>query len=173
MTAVPTKRHEGLYFALRNGKLLAGLAVLVPLLVLAAAAPLIAEGDPNAYVAPPASPPSAENWFGTTMFGQDIFAQFVYGLRVTFVVGVLGGGLAAIIGMVDRLHRRVPRRDRRRGAEHAHQHRPGPAGAGGAADRQRLPRRPQRRRAGTVHRAHLLAVGGQGDQGPDVLAAHA
>ena len=57
--AVPARRREGLYFALRNGKLLAGLAVLVPLLVLAAAAPLIAGGDPNAYVAAPASPPSA------------------------------------------------------------------------------------------------------------------
>ncbi|WP_433378571.1 ABC transporter permease [Streptosporangium sp. CA-115845] len=99
MTAVPVRRNEGLYFALRNGKLLAGLVVLVPLLVLAAAAPLIAGGDPNTYVATPASPPSAERWFGTTMFGQDIFAQFAYGLRATFVVGLLGGGLAAIIGM--------------------------------------------------------------------------
>lgn len=107
MTAVPaeprpganTGRREGLYFALRNGKLLAGLVVLVPLIVLAVAAPVIAGGDPNAYVATPASPPSAERWFGTTMFGQDVFAQFVYGLRVTFQVGVLGGGLAAVIGM--------------------------------------------------------------------------
>src|SRR5690606_28312740 len=39
-------------------------------------------------------------WMGTTMFGQDVFAQFLYGLRATFLVGVLGGGLAAIIGMV-------------------------------------------------------------------------
>lgn len=107
MTAVPAKprpgrntgRREGLYFALRNGKLLAGLVVLVPLIVLAVAAPVIVGGDPNAYVATPASPPSAGLWFGTTMFGQDIFAQFVYGLRVTFQVGVLGGGLAAVIGM--------------------------------------------------------------------------
>ncbi|GAA2862469.1 ABC transporter permease [Streptosporangium fragile] len=100
MTAVPTGRREVLYFALRNGKLLAGLAVLVPLLVLAAVAPLIAGDDPNAYVAAPASPPSAGNWFGTTMFGQDVFAQFAHGLRVTFLVGVLGGGLAGLVGMV-------------------------------------------------------------------------
>ncbi|MGC5012104.1 ABC transporter permease [Streptosporangium sp. DT93] len=99
MTAVPARRREGLYFAIRNGKLLAGLAVLVPLLLLAAAAPLIGGQDPNAYVAAPASGPTAQNWFGTTMFGQDVFSQFVYGLRSTFVVGALGGGLAAIIGM--------------------------------------------------------------------------
>lgn len=97
--AVPVRRREGLYFAVRNGKLLAGLAVLLPLLVLAVAAPVVAGGDPNAYVSTPASPPSAERWFGTTMFGQDVFAQFVHGLSVTFQVGALGGGLAAVIGM--------------------------------------------------------------------------
>ena len=31
MTAVPARRHEGLYFAIRNGKLLAGLVVLAAL----------------------------------------------------------------------------------------------------------------------------------------------
>jgi ABC-type dipeptide/oligopeptide/nickel transport system permease subunit len=25
--------------------------------------------------------PSTDYWFGTTMFGQDVFAQFVHGLR--------------------------------------------------------------------------------------------
>jgi peptide/nickel transport system permease protein len=34
------------------------------------------------------------------MFGQDVFAQFTHGLRSTFLVGVLGGGLAAVIGML-------------------------------------------------------------------------
>ncbi|MFJ2032555.1 ABC transporter permease [Streptosporangium sp. NPDC087985] len=108
MTAIPVKRSEGiparrreaLYFAVRNGKLLAGLAVLLPLLVLAVFGPLLTQGDPNAYVGLPAAAPSGEHWFGTTMFGQDIFAQFVYGLQATFLVGVLGGGLAAFIGMV-------------------------------------------------------------------------
>jgi peptide/nickel transport system permease protein len=34
------------------------------------------------------------------MFGQDVFAQFAHGLRATFLVGLLGGGLAAAIGML-------------------------------------------------------------------------
>jgi peptide/nickel transport system permease protein len=34
------------------------------------------------------------------MFGQDVFAQFTHGLRATFLVGLLGGGLAALIGML-------------------------------------------------------------------------
>ena len=43
--------------------------------------------------------PTSQYWFGTTTFGQDVFAQFVNGLRATFLVGLLGGGLAALIGM--------------------------------------------------------------------------
>ena len=34
------------------------------------------------------------------MLGQDVFAQFVNGLRLLFLVGALGGGIAALIGMV-------------------------------------------------------------------------
>ena len=37
---------------------------------------------------------------GTTSVGQDIFAQFVTGLRLAFIVGVVGGGIAAVIGMI-------------------------------------------------------------------------
>jgi peptide/nickel transport system permease protein len=39
------------------------------------------------------------NWFGTTYFGEDVFAQFANGLRASFFVGLLGGGLGAVIGM--------------------------------------------------------------------------
>jgi peptide/nickel transport system permease protein len=39
-------------------------------------------------------------WFGTTLLGQDVYAQFVNGLRLAFIVGALGGGIAAIIGML-------------------------------------------------------------------------
>lgn len=45
-------------------------------------------------------PPSRENWLGTTTFGQDVFTQFVYGLRSTFFIGLFGGGLATIIGLL-------------------------------------------------------------------------
>lgn len=91
---------ETLYFAVRNGKLLAGLAVFTLLLLTALIGPLLLAGDPNAYVGLAAQPPSGEHWFGTTHFGQDVFAQFVHGLRATFHVGALGGGIAAVIGMV-------------------------------------------------------------------------
>jgi peptide/nickel transport system permease protein len=93
-------RREALYFARRNRKLLIGLGVVLAFLALAVAGPLVNDHGPNEYVGPPAQRPSAAWWFGTTMFGQDVFAQFVHGLRSTFLVGLLGGALAAVIGMV-------------------------------------------------------------------------
>jgi peptide/nickel transport system permease protein len=92
-------RREALYFARRNRKLLVGLGVVLAFLVVAVVGPQLTDHGPNEYVGPPAQRPSAAFWFGTTMFGQDVFAQFAHGLRSTFLVGLLGGGLAAVIGM--------------------------------------------------------------------------
>ena len=79
-----TKKNEFLYFALRNKKLLSGLGVVLVFLFLAIVGPLLARNEPFAYVNPEgAEPPSSEYWFGTTFFGQDVFAQFVHGLQAT------------------------------------------------------------------------------------------
>jgi peptide/nickel transport system permease protein len=93
-------RNESLYFALRNNKLRIGLAVLLIFAVLTLVGPLLTDSDPGAYVGPPSSPPSTEYWFGTTTFGQDVFAQFVLGLQATFLVGIVGGGLGTLIGVL-------------------------------------------------------------------------
>ena len=94
------KRNEFLYFTLRNNKLKIGAVIILFFLVLAAVGTLLTEHDPEAFVGPMSDPPSAEFWFGTTFFGQDVFSQFVIGLRATFLVGALGGGLATLIGML-------------------------------------------------------------------------
>ncbi|TDE50208.1 ABC transporter permease [Nonomuraea mesophila] len=93
-------RREALHFAVRNAKLMTGFAIVVVLLVLGMVGPWLVGGAPNDYGTRPMSPPSAEHWLGTTTFGQDIFLQFVHGLRATFLVGVIGGGIAAVIGML-------------------------------------------------------------------------
>lgn len=94
------RSSEALYFALRNGKLRVGLAVLSLFIVLALVGPHLTHFKPSEFVGPTGSPPSAQFWFGTTTFGEDVFTQFVYGLGSTFLVGVVGGGLATLIGMV-------------------------------------------------------------------------
>jgi peptide/nickel transport system permease protein len=98
--APASRRFEFLYFALRNVKLLIGVGILLLLLLTALAGPLLAHHAPLAYGGPPAQAPSSRYWLGTTQFGQDVFAQFVYGLRASFLVGALAGGIAAALGMV-------------------------------------------------------------------------
>ncbi len=95
------KKNEFLYFALRNKKLLIGFSIILIFLVLSVLGPCLAKNKPFDYANPLGpQPPSAQYWFGTTFFGQDVFSQFVYGLRATFLVGALGGGLGTIIGML-------------------------------------------------------------------------
>lgn len=89
-----------LYFMLRNAKLRIGVAVLLIFVVLALVGPLLTKYQPRDYVAPGVEPPSSEFWFGTTSFGEDVFTQFVYGLRATFIVGLIGGGLGTLIGIL-------------------------------------------------------------------------
>jgi len=94
------KKNELLYFMLRNAKLRVGVVIVLLFVVLALAGPLLTKNQPRDYVAPGAQPPTSEFWFGTTSFGEDVFAQFVYGLRATFIVGIIGGGLGTIIGIL-------------------------------------------------------------------------
>jgi len=94
--------RESLHFALRNKKLLYGLSMTTALLLFAIIGPLIAKHAPLAYGGRLSLAPTTRDgyWFGTTLQGQDVFAQFVTGLRLAFIVGALGGGIAAVIGMV-------------------------------------------------------------------------
>ncbi len=94
------QRSEILYFAWRNKKLRLGVSVILFFVVLAIVGPYLAEYPPLEYVEAQAFPPSREHWFGTTYFGQDIFSQFVHGLRATFIVGLLGGSLGTFLGIL-------------------------------------------------------------------------
>jgi peptide/nickel transport system permease protein len=96
----PKKRSEILYFALRNNKLKVGLAVLLFFVVLTLVGPLFTDYEPFDYVGPISQSPSSEFWFGTTTFGQDVYTQFVLGLRATFLVGIIGGGLGTLLGIL-------------------------------------------------------------------------
>jgi peptide/nickel transport system permease protein len=96
---VRRRRNETIYFALRNRKLVVGLSVVLLLLVLAIVGPWLTDADPFEFGYPTGEPPSRDHWLGTTAAGQDVFSQFVHGLRSSFVVGALAGGIAALIAM--------------------------------------------------------------------------
>ena len=97
---VPAHRSEFVYFALRNWKFVLGLAVVLAFLAAAVFGPMIAPHAPLEFSGPTDQPPSSDYWFGTTSFGQDVFAQFVNGLRAAFMVGAVGGGIAWVLGAV-------------------------------------------------------------------------
>jgi peptide/nickel transport system permease protein len=93
---------ESLYFAARNRKLLVGVTVVGAMLLFALVGPLFAQHPPLAYGGVLSHAPTTHEgyWFGTTLLGQDVYAQFVNGLRLAFIVGILGGGIASLIGML-------------------------------------------------------------------------
>lgn len=93
------RRRELLYFTSRDPRVMLGSAIILTLAALAIVGPVLDPRDPIAFDGPLGQPPSAEYWFGTTTFGEDVFAQFANGLQATFIVGLLGGGLAALVGI--------------------------------------------------------------------------
>ena len=92
-------RNEALYFAFRNRKLVVGLTVVLAFLVLAIVGPWLTDAEPFEFGYPTGESPSRDNWLGTTAAGQDVYSQFVHGLRSSFFVGAVAGGLAALIAM--------------------------------------------------------------------------
>ena len=94
--------REALHFALRNRKLVVGSSITLAMLLFALVGPLLARHPALEYGGRLSSAPTTTDgyWFGTTLLGQDVYAQFVNGLRLAFTVGALGGGIAACIGML-------------------------------------------------------------------------
>ncbi len=97
--ALKRPRNEMLFFALSNPKLVIGLLIFLILLLVAIFGPMLTSVDPMAFVEPASMPPSGQYWLGTTLFGQDVYSQFVNGLRGSFIVGALAGIIAAAVGM--------------------------------------------------------------------------
>lgn len=44
-------------------------------------------------------PPSWKHWFGTDVHGRDLLTRTLYGARVSLLVGVVGAGVAFVIGV--------------------------------------------------------------------------
>jgi peptide/nickel transport system permease protein len=70
-----------------NPKITIGVAVVAFFVLVAIAAPLLTPYDPNATIVIGSLPPSPAHIFGTTGLGQDMFAQIVYGARVSLTIG--------------------------------------------------------------------------------------
>jgi peptide/nickel transport system permease protein len=83
-----------------NKKALAG-AVLLALFTLLAIFPwAIAKDNPSAEIYKPSLGPSTAHLFGTTSYGQDLFAQAVWGTRETLIIAVVSGVLSTFLSVI-------------------------------------------------------------------------
>jgi peptide/nickel transport system permease protein len=90
--------------AIRSSRKAATGTILLLIFILIALFPgVIAHHSPTADAYSPRLGPSAGHPFGTNAYGQDLFAQVVYGTRnvliIAFTVGLLATGIAVLIGV--------------------------------------------------------------------------
>jgi peptide/nickel transport system permease protein len=83
---------------LANKKALFGLSLFSTIMMAAICAPLLTSADPNEIGQfDPRLHPSMTHPFGTTDYGQDVFAQALYGARVTLLLAAFAALLATVI----------------------------------------------------------------------------
>ena len=81
-------RGRSIYSVLTsNRKLGFGVGIVAFFVLVAIAAPLLTPYNPDATIVTGSLAPSSAHILGTTGLGQDMFAQIVYGARVTLLIG--------------------------------------------------------------------------------------
>lgn len=88
------------WYALRHNPIgVFALAMMLILVIVGVCAPWIAD-YPNGYSDAVLAAPSAGHWFGTDNLGRDIFAEVVWGTRISMTVGFSASILAITIGVL-------------------------------------------------------------------------
>jgi peptide/nickel transport system permease protein len=83
-----------------NRKATVGLVLLVIFVLLALFPGLVAKDNPAADIYPRAVGPSHAHLLGTTSYGQDLFAQVIYGTRESLTIAVVAGLFATILSVL-------------------------------------------------------------------------
>ncbi|PWH05252.1 peptide ABC transporter ATP-binding protein [Brachybacterium endophyticum] len=84
----------------RSGKVRAGLIIVLVFVLIALIGPLTATHAPQATSFDLRQAPSARHWMGTTQTGQDVYAQFVTGARVSLLVGLVAGVVSQVFSVI-------------------------------------------------------------------------
>jgi dipeptide transport system permease protein len=94
------------YFSTNHGAV-AGLAIVVLVLLMAALAPWIApyapnQTDPSVFLTPPAWTVGGSNahWLGTDAIGRDILSRLIHGARLSLTIGLAVVALSVALGTV-------------------------------------------------------------------------
>ena len=90
-----------LWRAVRSNKKAAAGGILLLVFSLIAIFPgVIAHANPEAEIYGRSLGPSTHHLFGTTAYGQDLFAQAIWGTRQTLVIALLSGLLSTVLSIV-------------------------------------------------------------------------
>ncbi len=89
-----------LHAIVRNRKATAGVVLLTVIAFVAAFPGLLAHDDPNAPIYAQQAGASAAHLLGTTQVGQDVFAQLVWGTRLTLIITVVVGLLSTVVSIL-------------------------------------------------------------------------
>jgi peptide/nickel transport system permease protein len=84
----------------RRVELRVGIGLVVAVALACLVIPLLDHADPNAFVAPPLQPPSAEHPFGTDTVGRDVFIRVFTAGRLDIALAALGVIVPFIVGTV-------------------------------------------------------------------------
>jgi oligopeptide/dipeptide ABC transporter ATP-binding protein len=86
----------------KNRMAVIGLWMLGSIIFVAVFAPVIAPSQPGkaVLISDIYKPPSAAHWLGTDDAGQDVFSNFIFGARVSLIVGFFAAFISIVIGGV-------------------------------------------------------------------------
>jgi peptide/nickel transport system permease protein len=87
-------------FFLDNPKAFFGIAIVMTVCLLCLFAPLLTEYAAAARVGRPHQAPSADHLLGTTRMGRDVWAQVLYGGRISLMVGFVAGTFVILMAMI-------------------------------------------------------------------------
>jgi peptide/nickel transport system permease protein len=85
---------------LRNRKATAGLVILAAMTLIALFPQLFTNVDPQAAIFDQQAGPSAQHLLGTTQVGEDVFAQVIWGTRLTLLITVIVSLAATVISVL-------------------------------------------------------------------------
>jgi len=80
----------------RRGKV--GLALVIPIVLIALLGPFVAPKSPTAFVGLPYAGPSSEAWLGTDGIGRDVLSRVLWGGREILALAVLATAIGIVVG---------------------------------------------------------------------------
>ncbi|MEZ9511999.1 ABC transporter permease [Vibrio breoganii] len=87
-------------FFLDNPKAAIGIFIVATVCLMCLFAPLLTQFDPTGRVARPHQAPNLDNLLGTTRMGRDVWAQLLYGGRISLMVGFAAGTFVIVMAMI-------------------------------------------------------------------------